>query len=120
MSVPFLLHRFLGISDDVWERHANPLSGWSRIAIPALFAFAIWGRTWFGWWCLVLIAFLVLWTCWNTRAFSKPKSHDHWMTHGVLGERIWLNRKRNPISVYHFKMAIILAGVSALGLPVLR
>jgi hypothetical protein len=42
--------RFMGMSDDVWSRHANPRSGWSRMTIPPLFALAVWSRDWIGWW----------------------------------------------------------------------
>lgn len=105
----------MGMSDAVWDRHANPWSGWSRMAIPALFAIAIWSRTWIGWWSVVLISVLVAWTWWNPRAFPVPASHESWMTRGVLGERIWLDRNRIPIPEHHRRMAFILAGASGFG-----
>ncbi|MEM6467372.1 MAG: DUF6653 family protein, partial [Pseudomonadota bacterium] len=36
--------RLMSMSDEVWERHANPLSGWSRMTIPPLFVAAVWSR----------------------------------------------------------------------------
>lgn len=117
MAIRSYLERSMGMTDAVWERHANPWSGWSRIIIPPLFALAIWSRAWIGWMAIIPITLVVLWTWWNPRAFPAPKSHDAWMTRGVLGERIWLKRHERPIPVHHAKAAKYLAIISGLGLP---
>lgn len=95
------IERLFGMSDAVWRRHTNPLSGWSRISILPLLTLAIWSRVWLGWWCLVPLMLVIIWTWWNPRAFPEPRSTDHWMSKGVLGERVWLNRKNIAIPAHH-------------------
>jgi hypothetical protein len=80
-----------------------------------LFVLAVWSRVWLGWWCLVPIALLIVWTVVNPRAFPPPKSTDNWMSKGVLGERIWLARNEAPIPEHHAQMAHILMAITALG-----
>lgn len=107
------LEKLMGMSDEVWARHTNPLSGWSRMTILPLFALAIWSRVWLGWWCLVLIAFVIIWTWWNPRAFRVPDNTNNWMSKGVLGERIWLAHSDKPVAdhhVYALRVLTILTG----------
>ena len=117
MAIRSYLEHAMGMSDAVWERHSNPWSGWSRITIPPLLALAIWSRAWIGWMALFPFGLVILWTWWNPRIFPVPKSQDNWMTRGVLGERIWLDRHKKPIPAHHAKAAKILAILSGLGLP---
>tara|TARA_B100000949_G_C14106799_1_gene376581 strand:- start:126 stop:617 length:492 start_codon:yes stop_codon:yes gene_type:complete len=108
--------KLMGMDDATWRRHANPWSGWSRVAtLPAL-ALAIWSRVWIGWWALALVAAVLLWTWLNPRLFPEPRSLDNWMSRGVMGERIWLARKREPIPAHHARMANLLNALSALAM----
>ncbi len=104
------------MSDAVWDRHTNQWSGWSRMAIPILFALAIWSRNWIGWWSLLFASLVVLWTWWNPRAFSAPNSVENWMSQAIVGERIWLGRKHRKIPVHHDRMPVVIAIASGLGL----
>ncbi|GAB5407416.1 MAG: hypothetical protein Aurels2KO_56470 [Aureliella sp.] len=108
--------RMIGMNDAVWRRHANPISGWSRMPVMPLLALAIWSRVWIGWWSLLPIAVTVFWIWLNPRAFPVPKSTNNWMSKGVLGERVWLNRKMIPIPQHHARAATILAVLSGLGI----
>ena len=117
MAIRSYLEHLMGMTDAVWDRHANPWSGWSRISIPVLFALAVWSRVWIGWMAVIPVGIVLIWTWWNPRAFPVPKSHDNWMTKGVLGERVWLDRHKTPIPLYHSKAATYLAIISGLGLP---
>jgi len=112
-----LLERLMGMDDATWARHANPLSGWSRVSTLPLLAVAIWSRVWLGWHAVWLILLIMLWIWVNPRLFGPPHTHDAWMTQGVLGERIWLKRSSNPIPQHHEKVTRLLniaAGVSFL------
>lgn len=112
-----LLEKLMGMSDEVWARHTNPLSGWSRMTILPLFALAIWSRVWLEWWCLVPIGLVMAWTWWNPRAFSVPDDTDNWMSKGVLGERIWLAHNDKPVADHHvtvIRVLNILTGISML------
>ena len=107
--------KLMGMNDAVWQCHANPISGWSRVPVLPLLASGIWSRVWLGWWSLIPIAIVVLWIWLNPRVFPAPQSTDNWMSKGVLGERVWLNRSDVPIPLHHARMAILLNGLAGLG-----
>lgn len=112
------LERGFAMSDAVWMRHANPWSGWTRVATALPLFLAIWSHVRIGWWALVPLAFLALWLWLNPRLFRPPQRRDAWMTRAVFGERVWLNRKSVPIPHHHASMAHITSAISALGLLV--
>jgi hypothetical protein len=111
------LHR---LDDDGWARHANPWSGWTRFAtgLP-LVVLAIWSRVWLGWWALVPLALVLLWLWANPRAFAPATSDAAWITKGVLGERIWVERDRQALPERHRRVPRVLAAGTALALPFL-
>ncbi len=109
--------RLMGMDDTAWRRHANPVSGWTRFAILPVFALAIWSRVWIGWGALVPVALVVAWTWINPRAFPPPADYGAWMSRGVLGERLWLDRARRDIPAHHIRAARITTAVAATGLP---
>ena len=115
MQFKVFAERWLGMSDDVWERHANPASGWTRMLTLPIFAFAIWSRAWLGWWCLMPVALVILWTWLNPRAFKAPRSTDSWMSKGILGERVWLNSSLVTIPRHHERMATRLNTLAVIG-----
>lgn len=119
MDVGRAAERLMGMDDAAWARHANPWSGWTRVAILPLLALAIWSRVWLGWWSLAPVGALLVWTWVNPRVFPPPASVDSWMSRGVLGERIWLARKTDPIPPHHNRMAVILSVASGLGTALL-
>lgn len=104
------------MDDATWTRHANPWSFWTRVPILMLFALAVWSRVWIGWWCLIPIGLVCLWTIMNPRAFPPPAGLDNWASQVVLGERYWLARKSVPIPAHHAKAAVILSILSALSI----
>jgi hypothetical protein len=115
MDIGRLSERLMGMDDETWVRHSNPLSGWSRVSILPLMALAIWSRVWLGWYALWIIALVVAWTWLNPRLFGPPDTNDAWMTQGVLGERIWLARASQSIPHHHIKVTRLLnvtAGIS--------
>lgn len=89
--------RMMAMDESAWSRHANPMSGYTRIAGGSALFFALYSAHWIGWWSLLPIALTVAWLVVNPRAFPPPKTADKWMTRGVLGERVFLNRKAVPI-----------------------
>lgn len=67
----------------IWERHANPWSGWTRVlSLPAL---AI-GLYLHNFWILGAV---IVWLIINPMLFPKPKHTDNWMSKGVLGEKLY-------------------------------
>lgn len=81
----------MNLPDWVWARHANPKSGWSRVAITPLLAYALYRRD------RRLLLALGAWTLLNPVAFAPPKDADSWMTRGVLAERAWLAEGRGTV-----------------------
>jgi len=115
MDIGKILERLMSMDDTTWLRHANPISGWSRVTSLPLLAFAIWSRIWFGWWALGLLIIVIIWIWLNPRLFPKPKSTNNWMSKGVLGERVWLRKKQTPIPEHHIKIAACLNILSGFG-----
>lgn len=104
------------MSDETWERHANPWSVWTRFtALPVLVG-AVLSRVWIGHWAWGLGVLAVLWIWVNPRMFRKPVSTDNWASKAVLGERVWINRKQIPVPKHHRLAGNLLSGVSGLGL----
>ena len=60
---------FFQMTDDVWARHANPWSVWTRYMALPLLIMAIWSRVWLGWGSLMPIAIVLLWIWLNPRVF---------------------------------------------------
>ena len=65
------------------------------------------------------LALAMLWTWLNPRLFDEPKSLDNWASKGVIGERLFLDRKSNPIAKHHVDMANVLTALSILGVIIL-
>jgi hypothetical protein len=104
-------------SGEAWRRHANPWSVYTRIPIPLLITAAIWARTRIGWWSLLAVAAVAVWTMINPRVFPPPQSIDNWPSRCVLGETYWSARREVPIPERHRVAPLVLSAVSAAGVP---
>jgi len=105
----------MGMTPEVWARHANPWSGWSRLSVLPLFALAVWSRIWLGGWALLPVALVLLWTWLNPRVFPRPARTDSWMSRGVRGEQVWIRRgTADPALAHHQPVmrALTLTGVA--------
>ncbi|TWU43595.1 hypothetical protein Poly51_62920 [Rubripirellula tenax] len=100
------IERMMCMDDAAWQRHANPWSGWTRVATAPLIGLAVWSRVWFGWWSLIPTMVVFAWIWINPRAFPRPKSVDNWMSRGVLGERIWLAGEPGTIADHHRRVRV--------------
>lgn len=110
------LSRLFRMDDDVWMRHANGWSVWTRALTMPLLLVALWSHVWFGIGAAVFLTGLVaIWSWLNPRLFPPPKRTDSWHAQAVFGERVWLNRYRVPIPRHHAVMAHLLSGVAATG-----
>jgi hypothetical protein len=103
----------MAMTGSTWERHANPWSVWTRVPMLALLALVLFFRAALGDWLWPAVCLLALWTFVNPRAFSPPSSTDNWASMGVLGERVWLNRRSIPIPRHHARWALGLSLASA-------
>jgi hypothetical protein len=84
--------RLFGLQGESWQRHANPLSVWTRFAVLPLAALAIWSRDWIGWWSLAAVALVLAFMVVNPLLFGEPRSTRSWASKGVFGEHIWSDR----------------------------
>jgi len=109
----------LNMTDETWEKHANPLSVWTRMITLPFLVLAIWSRVWISWYAWIIVGILVIWLILNPKAFKKPKSTKNWASKAVLGERVWLNRRKIPIPKDYAFMATLLNTINGLGLPFL-
>ncbi len=100
-TVEEFIAKIFAMSDAVWERHANPLSVWTRYSVLPILVIAFWSRIWLGWWSTICVVIAIGWIWINPRLFRKPKSTNNWASKAVLGERVWLNRKEVPVPQYH-------------------
>jgi hypothetical protein len=99
-----------------WARHANPWSGWTRFTALPLLALAGWSRVWLGWGAVLPVAAALAWIWYNPRLFAPPLQWNAWITRGVLGERIWLDRDIKPVPKRHQRLPNILSAIVAIGL----
>jgi hypothetical protein len=89
--------RLFGLEGENWERHANPVSVWTRFAVVPLLVVSIWSREWIGWWSLVPVALSLIFMMVNPLLFSRPRSTRNWASKCVFGERIWADRNKVEI-----------------------
>ena len=112
--------RSFAMNEAAWARHANPWSVWTRNTALPLLVLAFWSRAWIGLWSLVAILAALLWTWLNPRIFPAPSSTENWASKTVLGERIWMERRRTPVPARHRVLPSVLSSLSATGaLPVI-
>ncbi|CUH46203.1 hypothetical protein RUA4292_00368 [Ruegeria atlantica] len=56
MDIARFSERLMGMKDEIWLRHANPWSVWTRVLTPLpLLALAIWSREWIDNWAWVAV-----------------------------------------------------------------
>lgn len=107
--------RLMQMDTTVWRRHANPWSGLSRMATALpLLTLSGWSRMWLGWYALVPLGLTALWIWANPRVFPEPAHFGHWMSRGVLGERIFLEH-RAELPRHHLRAAHLLSWASLPG-----
>lgn len=116
MRLERLSEKIMGMSEQDWQRHTNPWSGWSRLITLPLLAFSIWSRVWIGPWFYLLLLLSLLWIWINPRLFKIPKNTENWMSKGVLGEKIWLQKKYICVPHSYKYLIRILNTFSALGM----
>ncbi|SDX19442.1 hypothetical protein SAMN05444358_103322 [Ruegeria halocynthiae] len=72
MNIVRLSERLMGMKDEVWLRHTNPWSVWTRVlTLLPLLALAIWSRAWIGGWAWVAVGAVLVWVWDNPRAFRN-------------------------------------------------
>ena len=101
MSIESTTEKLFQMSEEVWQKHANPWSVLTRYSCLPLLCFAAWSRVWIGWMCVIPIFLVCLWIWINPRVFSKPKSTNNWASKAVLGERVLLKQTQKDLPNHH-------------------
>lgn len=104
-------------SEEQWFRHANPWSVWTRVATFPLIVLAIYSWVWLGWYSLVPISIIAIWTWLNPRVFPKPASTKTWASKVVFGEKVYLDHKQYQVDIppHHHRAARATTYISLLG-----
>lgn len=114
MDVADRVAKTFGMTDEAWQRHANPWSVWTRFAAIPLALLAIWSRTWIGWWSLLPTGAVVIWLFINPRAFPPVREPRSWVARGIYGERAWL-QDRDLVPPDHRKVLRLLVTLGLIG-----
>jgi hypothetical protein len=77
-----------------WDRHSNPKSGWSRLALGPLLVLALYRRD------RRLLAVALVAAVVNPVLFpAPPEETDDWMTRAVRAEQWWLNEGNGALGL---------------------
>ncbi|MBN2155746.1 MAG: hypothetical protein JW776_06865 [Candidatus Lokiarchaeota archaeon] len=93
---------------DFWQRHANPASGWSRVATAPFFAVTLWFVN-FGPYTWIPFVIIIIWAIINPMIFRKPKKMDRWISKGVLAEQWWIQKMKGKLIVDYTMLCNIFA-----------
>jgi hypothetical protein len=115
MTIEKNLGKVFGLNNEEWLNHANPISLWTRFIILPFFAVSIWSRIWIGWFSLIPISSLLIWTFVNPVFFKKPKTTNSWSAKCVLGERVLANSNRILVPKHHIIAKNILTIIQSIG-----
>lgn len=110
--------KLMSMDENSWQRHASPISVYSRFSILPLFTLTFAYREPLGWWTLAILILISIWTWLNPRLFPAPKRTHNWASMGTFGERIYLNRRHEKlIPSHHLRMCKLILVLQIIGLP---
>lgn len=118
MDIIKQLEKLMSMDESTWHKHSNPWSVYTRFTLLPLISLAFWSRDWIGIYSVLAILASFLWVWINPRLFQAPDTTNNWASMGTFGERIYLNRKVEPIPLHHVKPILVLQSLTGLGLPV--
>jgi hypothetical protein len=118
MGVTSKLARSFRMTDEAWQRHANPWSVWTRFAAIPLMIVAIWSRVWLGWWSVLPVAAVTMWLWLNPHVFAPVETPTSWAAKGIYGEKLWL-KERDRIAPEQLRVLRWLAPIGAAGFVLL-
>ncbi|MBE8540476.1 DUF6653 family protein [Geoglobus acetivorans] len=116
MAVEKKIARGFGLErPEDWMKHANPWSVITRFITLPLLVLAVWSRVWVGWYSLVFVVLVVVWSLINPTLFPKQTEISSWWSKCVIGEYLWANRDRYPVAEHHYGVIRIQTLLQAAG-----
>ncbi|OIQ17200.1 MAG: hypothetical protein BM556_13385 [Bacteriovorax sp. MedPE-SWde] len=109
------IQKVFGMTDEVWDKHSNPWSVWTRFASLPFLILAFWSAHHIGIYSLIPILILVAWLWINPRLFSRPNTQESWASKAVLGEKIWINDRDSRIINKHSTVVRFSTAISFIG-----
>lgn len=106
------------MSDEIWKRHANPWSVWTRFAAIPAFMLAVWSRVWIGAWAWVPVVVVIIWLYLNVFVFPPIENPVSWASKGIYGEKLWL-RGRSELPQHYDNVQKRLIALGILGMVVI-
>ena len=100
-------HRFGDLNHEVFARHSNPWSAWTRWLSTPLVLVPVWTRRWSH------AAIIGAWMAANPVIFPRPADEHAWSTRAVLGEELWITERPRDTAMA-VNAAATLAGITAL------
>ncbi|NVK54716.1 MAG: hypothetical protein HWE26_03815 [Alteromonadaceae bacterium] len=101
MTIERRLAQLFRLNSKGWERHANPMSVWSRYSVLPVFLMALWLREFSVVLSISLFVLALLWMFFNPLLFPKPKDLSSWASKAVKGEQLYLNRDKVSLPDHH-------------------
>ncbi|KZN43519.1 DUF6653 family protein [Pseudoalteromonas luteoviolacea] len=102
--------KYFAMSEEVWARHTNPWSVWTRYSCFPLLLACLWWRDALQLWFWPILVVLLSWVWLNPRCFKKPANTDNWASRSVLGERI-LIYQREKVPTHHILVINMIIGL---------
>lgn len=107
-----VLAKTFRMTDEHWQRHANPWSVWTRFAAIPAGIVALWSRIWIGWWALVPLCLVAVWLWLNVLVFPPITEPNSWAAKGIYGEKLWLElRPAEAQELYSIQRRLIILSV---------
>lgn len=78
------------LTDEMWRRHANQWSVYTRFLAIPLLILAGWSRVSLGVWAAIPIGLVLVWLVINPYVFRPIDAPRNWIERGILGEKLWL------------------------------
>lgn len=98
---------FADLKHNVFARHSNPWSAWTRWLSTPLVLVPLWTRRWSHG------AIVGAWMAANAVIFPRPADERAWSTRVVLGEELWITERPHDAAMA-VNAAATLAGITAL------
>lgn len=119
MKIEMIAARLFKMNDEVWVKHSNPMSVWSRVLTLLPLSGVLYWREYFGTYLLPIVFVFILWLWLNPRIFPVPRSNDNWAARAVFGEKLLTSAYRENIAAHHRQPVFFTKLITGIGFVLL-